>query len=78
MEARIDGAFLDEQAGEPWRAVRLDVAAVDWDDDGAGNRIGWLAPGSAGAALHWQPYRFGEAPVAGSGTFVRVDGEAGR
>ena len=78
VEARIDGAFLDEQAGEPWRAVRLDVAAVDWDDDGAGNRIGWLSAGSAGAALHWQPYRFGEAPVAGSGTFVRMDGEAGR
>ncbi len=76
VEARIDGAFLDEHAGEPWPAVRLSVAAVDWDDDGTGNRIAWLYPGSAGVALHWQPYRFGQAPVAGSGTFVRVDGGA--
>lgn len=78
VEARVDGAFLDEHAGEPWRTVRLGVAAVDWDDDGAGNRIAWHYAGSAGAALHWQPNRFGEASVAGSGTFVRMDGEAGR
>ena len=78
VEARIDGAFLDEHAGEPWRTVRLGVAAVDWDDDGAGNRIAWHYAGSAGAALYWQPDRFGAAPVAGSGTFVRTDGEAGR
>ena len=77
VEARIDGAFLDEHAGEPWPAVRLSVTVVDWDDDGGGNRIAWHYPGSAGAALHWQPYRFGRAPVAGSGTFVRMGGAAG-
>ena len=77
VEARIDGAFLDEHAGGAWRAVRLGVAAVDWDADDAGNRIAWIYPGSAGTALHWQPNRFGEAPVAGSGTFVRTDGAAG-
>ena len=77
VEARIDGAFLDEHAGAPWRAVRLGVAAVDWDDDGAGNRIAWHFPGSAGTAVHWQPDRFGQAPVAGSGTFVRMNGAAG-
>ena len=77
VEARIDGAFLDEHAGAPWRAVRLGVAAVDWDDEDAGNRIAWHFPGSAGAALHWQPDRFGQAPVAGSGTLVRMNGAAG-
>lgn len=78
MEARVDGAFLSEHAGEPWRTARLGVAVVDWDEDDAGNGIAWHYPGSAGAALYWQPDRFGEAPVAGSGTFVRMDGEAGR
>ena len=73
VEAEISGEFLDAQAGQPWRHVRLGVVAVDWDEDEAHNRIPWHVRGSAGAALHWQPNRFGDAPVAGTGTFVRGD-----
>ena len=50
---------------------REDLTAVDWDAHEIRNRIPWHMPGSSGAALHWQPNRFGEAPVAGSGTFQR-------
>ena len=72
-EAAISGEFLNAQAGEPWQHVRLSVIAVDWDEGEAHNRIPWHVRGSASTALHWQPNRFGAAPVAGSGTFVRGD-----
>ena len=75
VEAKISGAFLDQQAGEPWRELRLTVASVDWDapdTTGVGSHIPWHVRGSAGVALHWQPNRFGDAPVAGSGTFART------
>ena len=70
-EAMISGDFLSEQAGEPWRTVRISLAAVDWDDGEIANRIPWHVRGSSASALHWQPNRFGDAPVAGTGTFVR-------
>ena len=70
-EAVISGAFLSEQAGEPWRTVRVSLAAVDWDEGEIANRIPWHVRGSSASALHWQPNRFGDAPVAGTGTFVR-------
>ena len=73
VEAEISGAFLDAQAGKPWQHVRLGIVAVDWDEDEAHNHIPWHVRGSAGTALHWQPNRFGDAPVAGTGTFVRGD-----
>ena len=73
VEAEISGEFLDAQAGQPWQHVRLGVVAVDWDEDEAHNRIPWHVRGSASTALHWQPNRFGDAPVAGTGTFVRSD-----
>ena len=74
VEAKIPGSFLDAQANGPWDVLRIAVTAVDWDEDEITNEIPWDAPGSSGVALHWQPDRFGEAPVAGSGTFVRQPG----
>lgn len=71
VEFKVDGAFLDQHAGEPWQTVRLAIAAIDWDVGDDGNEIPWYARGSDSVALHWMPDRFGEAPVAASGTFVR-------
>lgn len=71
VEARIPGSFLDAQADGRWDVLRIAVTAVDWDEGEISNEIPWDARGSSGVALHWQPDRFGEAPVAGSGTFVR-------
>jgi hypothetical protein len=59
-EAVVSGAFLDAQAGGAWETVRIAVSATDWDE-------GEASP----TALHWQPNRYGTAPVGGSGTFVR-------
>ena len=70
-EAMISGEFLSAQAGEPWHTVRISLAAVDWDEGEIANRIPWHVRGSSAAALHWQPNRFGDAPVAGTGTFTR-------
>ena len=62
-EAKVSGTFLDVQAGGAWQTLRIGVTAVDWDEH---ERYGYSS-----TALHWQPDRFGEAPVAGSGTFER-------
>ena len=70
-EAKISGAFLNAQAGGAWQMLRIGVTAVDWDAHEIRNRIPWHVRGSSGTALHWQPDRFGDAPVAGSGTFQR-------
>lgn len=71
VEFKVDGAFLDRHAGESWKTVRLAIAAIDWDAGDDVNEISWYAKGSDGVALHWMPDRFGEAPVAASGTFTR-------
>lgn len=71
VEFKVDGAFLDQHAGESWTTVRLAIAAIDWDAGDDVNEIPWHAKGSDGVALHWMPDRFGEAPVAASGTFTR-------
>lgn len=71
VEAEIPGSFLDAQADGRWDVLRIAVTAVDWDEGEIANEIPWDARGSSGVALHWQPDRFGDAPVAGSGTFVR-------
>ena len=71
VEAMVSGEFLNAKAGGRWQALRIGVAAVDWDSSEAANRIPARIPGSSGSYLHWQPDRFGTAPVAGSGTFVR-------
>ena len=70
-EAKVSGAFLNAQAGGAWQMLRIGVTAVDWDAHEIRNRIPWHVRGSSGTALHWQPDRFGDAPVAGSGTFQR-------
>ena len=70
-EAKVSGAFLNAQAGGAWQMLRIGVTAVDWDAHEIRNRIPWHVRGSSGTALHWQPDRFGNAPVAGSGTFQR-------
>lgn len=72
-EARISGDFLDAQADGRWQTVRVGVVAVDWDEGEIDNHIPWHVGGSSAVALHWQPDRFGAAPVAGSGTFVRAE-----
>ena len=71
VEFKVDGAFLDQHAGTSWTTVRLAIAAIDWDAGEDTNEIPWYAKGSDGVALYWMPDRFGEAPVAASGTFVR-------
>ena len=71
VELKVDGDYLDQRAGAPWQTLRLAITAVDWDAGEDVNEIPWYAKGSDGVALHWVPYRFGEAPVAASGTFVR-------
>ena len=71
VEFKVDGAFLDQHAGTSWNTVRLAIAAIDWDEGEDVNEIPWHAKGSDGVALHWMPDRFGEAPVAASGTFTR-------
>ena len=71
VEFRVDGEFLDRHAGESWKTVRLAITAIDWDAGDDVNEIPWYAKGSDGVALHWMPDRFGEAPVAASGTFTR-------
>ena len=71
VEFKVDGAFLDQHAGETWNTVRLAIAAIDWDATEDVNEIPWYAKGSDGKTLYWIPDRFGEAPVAASGTFAR-------
>ena len=73
VEAVVSGEFLNAKAGGPWRVLRIGVAAEDWDAGEIANPIPVRKPGSAATLLHWQPDRFGTAPVAGSGTFVRSD-----
>ena len=71
VEFKVDGPFLDQHAGDTWKTVRLAIAAIDWDAHDDVNEIPWYAKGSDGVALYWIPDRFGEAPVAASGTFAR-------
>ena len=71
VEARVPGDFLNAQAGGRWETLRIAVAAVDWDEGEVRNRIPWDTRGSSSVVLHWQPDRFGDTPVAASGTFTR-------
>ena len=73
VEAVVSGEFLNSVAGGRWQHLRIGIAAVDWDEGEIENRIRAGIQGSSGVYLHWQPDRFGQAPVAGSGTFVRAD-----
>ena len=73
VEAVVAGEFLNAVAGGRWQHLRIGIAAEDWDEGEIANRIPARIQGSGGVNLHWQPDRFGQAPVAGSGTFVRAD-----
>ncbi len=72
MEIAIPGDVLDERQGKPWTAFRLQLSVNDHDEgqaDGSHSLARFnLTP------LHWQPSRYGSAPLAGSGEFVRADG----
>ena len=70
-EAKVSGAFLDAAAGGRWQGARISLMAADWDEGETENRIPWHVPGSSATVLHWQPDRFGHAPAAGTGTFMR-------
>jgi hypothetical protein len=59
-ELLVPSAVLDAQAGVPWRDLRIELRAYDFDPGEHGETI-----------LHWQPYRFGDAPLAGTGAFTR-------
>lgn len=55
--------LLDAKAGGgAWRTARIIVSVYDYDVGEAGNLV-----------LHWQPYRYGAAPLPGTHTFVRGD-----
>ena len=61
-EAKVSGAFLDAVRGARWDALRIGVIVADFD------------PGETTSVyLNWQPWSFGNAPVAASGTFLRAD-----
>jgi hypothetical protein len=60
VELGVPAELLNEWYGSSWQVVRLDLHANDFDEGEVGSRT-----------LHWQPYRFGKAPVVGTGTFVR-------
>jgi hypothetical protein len=60
-EVALPHALLDAKAGAtPWREARIAISVYDFDDGEPG-----------GVTLHWQPYRYGQAPLPGSHTFVR-------
>jgi len=61
VELAVPVAFLDLRQGAPWSEVRITVLAHDRDAGEEGTQT-----------LHWQPNRFGEAPVAGTGVFVKT------
>lgn len=59
-EIAVPAAYLDRQAGEAWRDVRINVSITD-RDPGEDGRIG----------LWWQPEWRSERTIPGSGTFRR-------
>ena len=59
-ELAIPATALDAQAGSAWKDLRIEVRAYDFDADQTGSQ-----------ALYWQPTRFGNAPLTGTGSFTR-------
>lgn len=54
--------LLDAKAGgRSWDTARVVISVYDFDEGESGNVV-----------LHWQPYRYGDAPLPGSHTFVRA------
>jgi hypothetical protein len=59
-EMAIPIAMLNRRQGRDWDAIRLSIYANDFDAGKRGSKT-----------LHWQPDRFGAAPIVGTGTFLR-------
>ena len=63
-EIAFPHALLNEKAGQQaWQDARITVAVYDFDEGETGNVV-----------LHWQPYRYGAAPLPGSHAFTRANG----
>ena len=60
VEMAVPVAMLNQRQGRDWEVIRVGIYANDFDEGERGFK-----------ALHWQPDRFGAAPIVGSGTFVR-------
>jgi hypothetical protein len=59
-ELAVPSRLLDAQAGGEWQDARIDIRVYDFDAGEEGNVV-----------LHWQPYRFGNSPLAGTHAFRR-------
>ena len=59
-ELAIPVSYLNKQSGGEWDVLRVSLYAQDFDEDQKGPE-----------RLYWQPNRFGDAPLAGTGEFVR-------
>ncbi|MEM9619996.1 MAG: metallophosphoesterase [Pseudomonadota bacterium] len=62
LELAIPHSVLDKIAGKRWKHARIGIRAYDLDRDDPTIRT-----------LHWQPYRYGNAPLTGSHAFIRRD-----
>jgi hypothetical protein len=60
VEMAVPVAMLNQRQGKDWEMIRVSIYVNDFDDGERGF-----------TTLHWQPNRFGDAPLAGTGTFVR-------
>lgn len=61
LELAIPHDVLDQLADQRWQHARIGIRAYDLDEDDATINV-----------LHWQPYRYGNAPLPGSHAFVRA------
>lgn len=53
--------LLNKKAGGvEWNDVRIGIRVKDFDEGGEGSEM-----------LHWQPYRYGNAPLSGTHAFIR-------
>ena len=61
-ELAVPLAYIASKApnGDDWQEARISLSVYDLDSDA-----------HAADVLHWQPYRYGGAPLAGSQVFVR-------
>ena len=65
FEMAIPLTYLAAKAGGEWRAARIAVSAYDLDGGAHGPE-----------SLHWQPWRYGDAPLSGSHLFGRPESGA--
>lgn len=60
VEMAVPVSMLNQRQGKDWEVIRMSIYVNDFDEGERGFKV-----------LHWLPYRFGAAPLAGTGTFVR-------